>query len=162
MSRGRRKRRPSQHGAWAAGKLGARRSQPLDYLIAGSSAVKAKHKPRPSNPEYLRALPYEQYLRTAHWRELRAEVLARWQGRCENCGEPACQVHHKTYERLGCERPSDLQPLCRRCHEALHGFGPSRPPKSASPTTTLSPSRGRSPAGTSGESGSRQKALAPR
>jgi 5-methylcytosine-specific restriction endonuclease McrA len=74
------------------------------------------------SPHRLAALPYEQYLRSRHWRSLRARVLLRWNGRCENCGAArATEVHHRTYERLGRELLSDLRPLCSDCHELEHG-----------------------------------------
>jgi len=30
-------------------------------------------------------------------------------------------VHHKTYENYGDERPEDLVVLCRSCHQKVHG-----------------------------------------
>lgn len=32
------------------------------------------------------------------------------------------EVHHLTYERLGCEAPDDLLVLCGRCHATFHGL----------------------------------------
>lgn len=41
---------------------------------------------------------------------------------CERCGIlPGVQLHHLTYERIGSERPEDLQLLCKACHEFIHG-----------------------------------------
>lgn len=69
----------------------------------------------------LAALPYALYLKTEHWKYLRARALARWGGYCENCGTaPALEVHHRTYARLGRERLEDLTPLCSPCHRATH------------------------------------------
>lgn len=64
---------------------------------------------------------YGRYLQTAEWRQRRDAKLrsVRWQ--CERC--PArrnLQVHHKTYERLGREWLTDLEVLCRDCHEGEH------------------------------------------
>jgi len=61
------------------------------------------------------------YLRSPHWiataRAKRAEV--KW--KCEKCHErKRLDVHHKTYKRLGKERMSDLQALCRDCHDKEH------------------------------------------
>lgn len=71
----------------------------------------------------LAALPYAAYLRTPHWKALRAVVLERWSGLCEECGvKPATQVHHRTYERLGREVLADLTPLCATCHAGTHGL----------------------------------------
>lgn len=77
---------------------------------------------RAAEAKRLAALPYELYLKTLHWKQARAKALARWGGYCEGCGvRPASQVHHKTYARLGRERPDDLTPLCATCHAAEHG-----------------------------------------
>jgi 5-methylcytosine-specific restriction endonuclease McrA len=68
----------------------------------------------------LRALPYDQYLKTPHWQRTRERVL-RWYGRrCAKCGATErLEVHHKTYERLGCELMADLEILCEKCHSLL-------------------------------------------
>lgn len=29
-------------------------------------------------------------------------------------------LHHKTYKRLGCERPEDVVLICERCHSRVH------------------------------------------
>lgn len=46
---------------------------------------------------------YRRYLKTLHWKQIRAKVLQRANGRCEICGylpwkDGVLQVHHKTYE----------------------------------------------------------------
>ena len=45
-------------------------------------------------------------------------VLDRDDYTCQGCGEPADQVHHKTYERFGRERMDDLQSACGGCNMA--------------------------------------------
>jgi hypothetical protein len=61
---------------------------------------------------------YAEYLQTPHWRSLRAWALERAGNRCQLCGSAKeLEVHHNTYERLGCEWPSDLVVLCDPCHE---------------------------------------------
>lgn len=76
------------------------------------------------------------------WRALRAKVLTRAGGRCEGCGRVAAplEVHHLTYERLGCERLSDLTGLCGACHRRAHQRRPAHTPKrkKSSPTATAS------------------------
>jgi hypothetical protein len=67
---------------------------------------------------------YRQYLHSEWWKATRLWALERARYRCENCGARAVNVHHRTYERLGHEHPSDLQALCRRCHEETHGLAP--------------------------------------
>lgn len=65
---------------------------------------------------------YASYLRSEHWRETRADALDRADHKCESCGDSSgpLQVHHLTYERVGEEKPDDLQVLCRSCHAAEH------------------------------------------
>lgn len=41
---------------------------------------------------------------------------------CNSRNRP--QVHHRTYERLGDERPADLTVLCQRCHRLFHQVVP--------------------------------------
>lgn len=63
---------------------------------------------------------YEEYLRSEHWkskRSLKLELCPK----CEECGaSDLLEVHHRTYERLFCERMEDLMTLCRRCHGRKH------------------------------------------
>jgi hypothetical protein len=92
-------REPRPGSRWSAGRL-ARRAEYLSWT--GSTA----------------------------WRARRVRWLAEWRGRYGR--EPACVVcdarwrlrdgdlHHVGYLRLGAEMFSDLWPICRTCHEALH------------------------------------------
>lgn len=72
----------------------------------------------------IRAMPtkrYIAYIRSPAWTRVRNEHLARCGYWCEICHKArACQVHHWTYIRLGCEHPQDLCAVCVRCHHALH------------------------------------------
>lgn len=72
----------------------------------------------------LRRMPYKDYLKTPEWARLRRLVMARSDGVCGRCRRKAdvWNVHHLTYERLGCELMTDLVLLCRRCHQAVHGI----------------------------------------
>lgn len=66
------------------------------------------------------------YLHSWHWK------ITRWAKRmqvrvmrgmvmCEKCrSTKRLQVHHKTYERLGHEKMSDLKLLCNSCHGKEH------------------------------------------
>jgi hypothetical protein len=68
-----------------------------------------------------RAMPYAQYLRTDWWLRFRADALRRAGGACQLCGaDGLLEVHHKTYQRLGCERPEDVICVCPACHEVIH------------------------------------------
>lgn len=67
---------------------------------------------------------YQDYLESDHWRGLRARKLDQTP-RCEQCGRAkrvTLQIHHLTYERFPDCPLSDLQTLCRRCHEMVHGI----------------------------------------
>jgi len=39
---------------------------------------------------------------------------------CRVCADPNVDLHHRTYIRLGDEKMTDLEPLCREHHEAVH------------------------------------------
>jgi hypothetical protein len=68
---------------------------------------------------------YNEYLKTAHWKRLRAHMLERAEYRCERCGtnRRKLNVHHKNYEHIGYESAyDDLEVLCDRCHEIEHGI----------------------------------------
>lgn len=69
----------------------------------------------------LRSLPYEEYLKTDHWKQVRTKAVRRALYRCELCGAGGIlHVHHKSYERLGCEDERDVIALCPSCHETEH------------------------------------------
>lgn len=70
----------------------------------------------------LRAMPYGEYLLTEHWRNIRMVKIAGAGSRCELCfSRESLNVHHKTYERRGCEHLNDLIVLCETCHATFHG-----------------------------------------
>ena len=69
----------------------------------------------------LRRLPYGEYLKTAHWQRVRTLALEQAGHVCDLCGESdRLEVHHRTYERVGFERQSDLIVLCHDCHRDHH------------------------------------------
>ena len=62
---------------------------------------------------------YQEYLKSHRWRAMRLWALSRAGNRCEVCGnENGLEVHHRSYENLGCEFPGELLVLCEDCHEA--------------------------------------------
>jgi 5-methylcytosine-specific restriction endonuclease McrA len=64
---------------------------------------------------------YEDYIRSSRWREKARDCKSRAGWRCARCGSTEnLQAHHKTYARLGRERPTDLECLCDGCHETEH------------------------------------------
>jgi len=72
---------------------------------------------------------YGSYIASDQWKEKRAAVIERANGRCEKCKKvEAEQVHHMTYERLGDEMLVDLIALCGPCHMAMHDIVHNIPP----------------------------------
>lgn len=76
----------------------------------------------PDRLDELRVMPYDEYLRTPEWRQTRATALVRSDHQCAMDPRHAgpLDVHHRSYERLGAELPSDLIVLCRSCHQLHH------------------------------------------
>lgn len=84
---------------------------PYDELDAAQRRARLRHG---GHDDYLL------YLRSLTWRALRVRLIARAGGSCEHCGRDflvVLDVHHRTYDRLGCELDRDLEVLCRSCHE---------------------------------------------
>lgn len=74
--------------------------------------------------QQLKAMAYKDYLLTPEWNAKRRDMLRLSDKRCERCGKEnsVLHVHHQTYERLGRELQSDLEVLCRPCHQKEHGI----------------------------------------
>jgi hypothetical protein len=70
----------------------------------------------------LRALPYEEYLRTEHWLKTAQRARRAADYKCQLCNraDSELHVHHRTYERLGEEYLKDLIVLCEECHRRFH------------------------------------------
>lgn len=65
---------------------------------------------------------YRAYLESEHWQIIREDAINRAGRECQLCPETrALEVHHRTYARLGYERPTDLVVLCFWCHRKHHG-----------------------------------------
>jgi hypothetical protein len=76
----------------------------------------------------LRAMPYDEYLKTEEWQMQRQAALRRANYQCFMCrNKTKLEVHHRTYERLGAELPEDLIVLCEPCHRRHHGMLAPRP-----------------------------------
>jgi hypothetical protein len=75
---------------------------------------------------------YQAYLESDHWQEFRSKIRQE-RSQCEGCGidnktslrkyRQNLNVHHKNYERIGQEKPSDVELLCWKCHLTHHGAG---------------------------------------
>jgi len=73
-------------------------------------------------------MTYVDYLASPSWQARREMTIAAAGGRCMLCyAAGALEVHHRTYERLGHELPSDLIALCSTCHEAYHRWAAPAP-----------------------------------
>ncbi len=69
----------------------------------------------------LHTMPYNEYLRTADWEQVRQRALARALNRCQLCNSAEqLEVHHRTYERRGYEWDEDVIALCGSCHTWYH------------------------------------------
>lgn len=68
---------------------------------------------------------YTSYMKSPAWAKKRRTYFKSKQPQgCQGCGtRKQLHLHHKTYERLGRERLTDLIPLCSKCHAEVHrGF----------------------------------------
>jgi hypothetical protein len=72
---------------------------------------------------------YAAHLASPRWQARRRAWLRRYHARhgtdpaCVVCGKPWTlegDLHHASYANLGHERDTELVPMCRSCHEALH------------------------------------------
>jgi 5-methylcytosine-specific restriction endonuclease McrA len=83
---------------------------------------------------------YQDYLNSFDWQVRRIAVMKRAGGICECCGErPAEQCHHIRYEgRAFNAWLTDLQAVCRRCHELIHGIHPTVAANDNEPPDVLS------------------------
>jgi hypothetical protein len=70
----------------------------------------------------LRAMPYEEYLQTPHWKRRRVDVLRYAGYRCQACSRSSgpLDVHHNNYDNLGEELDRDMIVFCRECHYRHH------------------------------------------
>lgn len=65
---------------------------------------------------------YTDYIQSPEWRQKRREAITRAMNRCERCqrlshDNRGLEVHHKTYKNFGNEPLTDLEALCKNCHE---------------------------------------------
>jgi len=74
---------------------------------------------------------YAEYLQTPEFKAVKAIVMRRSGGRCENtkmpqggperCNRDAVDPHHTDYCKWGdFDPPENLLAVCRECHESLH------------------------------------------
>lgn len=65
---------------------------------------------------------YPEYLKTNHWKQFKIDWRAKNLGarKCCICGDKNYELHHRTYDRIGCERFEDVVGLCRGHHARAH------------------------------------------
>jgi hypothetical protein len=64
---------------------------------------------------------YREYITSNRWISTRDHYRAsKALKTCVVCRDPNVELHHKTYQRLGRERLTDLVPLCQTHHDELH------------------------------------------
>ena len=92
--------------------------QPDEFQDLVDDAVDIRHR---YNKE-IWCEKYSNYLESPIWKKLRAKALKRDNHICQDCGERATQVHHRTYATLYTDDEfDDLVSLCRDCHRTRHG-----------------------------------------
>jgi hypothetical protein len=66
-----------------------------------------------------RRVDYYEYIKSHAWKAKAAAAKKAAGHRCQVCnrGNVQLDAHHRTYARLGNERPEDITVLCRDCHE---------------------------------------------
>lgn len=70
----------------------------------------------------MNSVEYAVYLKTDHWRQLRATKIAVCGRACLRCGSlREIQVHHVNYRNIYDVQLEDLEVLCKRCHKLAHG-----------------------------------------
>lgn len=96
-----------------------------------------RQEPTSARVAELRAMPYDDYLKTPEWQATRQRALGRAGHRCQVCGRRArLNVHHNDYARRGAEEDRDLIVLCGGedgCHALYHHHGRLAPTPSAGP-----------------------------
>jgi len=66
-------------------------------------------------------MKYQDYLNSAHWKNLRSKKYSKKKRSCAICGSSErLEVHHLIYKNLTDVETSDLRVLCHRCHFLAH------------------------------------------
>jgi len=70
----------------------------------------------------LKEMPYNDYLKTMHWKIIKYFITYRANYKCQLCGtsKDILNVHHNTYKNRGEEKLEDLIVLCKKCHKTFH------------------------------------------
>ena len=73
---------------------------------------------------------YKKYIQSQKWKTKRLQYFKRYGNECKKCGLKGIKrnlmhLHHKTYDRLGKEKLTDLVSLCKKCHTFFHRHVPA-------------------------------------
>lgn len=80
-----------------------------------------RNKDNARSKQSLNSKEYYNYLKSKDWAARRLERMKIDKFRCQMCGSKHnLNVHHLTYDRLGCEKMTDLLTLCKYCHKRVH------------------------------------------
>jgi hypothetical protein len=104
---------------WKKKLYGKAKKKKPDHVYFGSG------RQREGRKDYLKALPYKDYLQTEHWFKVKTYVYKKFGKQCLDCGRKDClNVHHETYKNKGdYEREkNDCVVLCGMCHAKEHGL----------------------------------------
>ncbi|MFM2203240.1 MAG: hypothetical protein RLZZ605_204 [Bacteroidota bacterium] len=96
----------------------------IDFTLIESNIYKFLKKEYLQTSEFDRAKKYNDYLKSYKWKLFRKSILEERNYTCERCGlkpeQKLLHIHHKTYERIFNELPSDLELVCKNCHSKIH------------------------------------------
>ena len=88
-----------------------------------------KRKPKPNKKQKITEekknegwwRKYRAYLKSDEWAAVKIDLFNKRGRECEKCGRKNwLQVHHLHYKNVFKEEPSDLQILCKPCHDKEH------------------------------------------
>jgi len=64
---------------------------------------------------------YNKYINSESWKRLKSSALERANGKCQFCGKPASEIHHKKYPKVFSDDKLDnLVACCKKCHSLQH------------------------------------------
>lgn len=105
-----------------ARKQNPKKSTYLPAWVDSSKDAGGLNKYRTEYLNYLRNMPYTDYLNSTHWQNLRPKALKYYSYKCQKCGcKNDLHVHHLSYANKGFEQIAiDLTVLCSTCHKKVH------------------------------------------
>lgn len=101
--------------------INLRKNKTPGFKVNGHGAAKGSRRKstRKKPPKW-----YQDYLDSDKWKLTREKLLKLWGHACAICNctkeKSVLDVHHRTYERLGNEQPTDCIIVCRSCHNLIH------------------------------------------